>query len=140
VDAERIIATIVGWAKEQPTVQAVALVGSHARGTARADSDIDIVVLTTNPQAFRAETAWLKAISTRISKWQDEDYRGLWSRRLWLEENSAEIELGFTSLSWADVNPLTPGTRAVIADGCRILHDPIKLLDRLCTAVLDSEE
>jgi uncharacterized protein len=97
-------------------------------------------VLTTNPQAFRAETAWLKAISTRISKWQDEDYRGLWSRRLWLEENSAEIELGFTSLSWADVNPLTPGTRAVIADGCRILHDPIKLLDRLCTAVLDSEE
>lgn len=42
----RIIGKIVDWAKEQPTVQAVALVGSHARGTAQADSDIDIVVLT----------------------------------------------------------------------------------------------
>jgi uncharacterized protein len=139
MDAERIIGTIVGWAKEQPTVQAVALVGSHARGTARADSDIDLVVLTTNPQAFRAETAWLKAVSARIWKWQDEDYGQLWSRRLWLEQNSAEIELGFTLPSWADVNPLNPGTRAIIADGCRILHDPIKIPDRLCAAVLGSE-
>jgi uncharacterized protein len=137
MDAERLIATIVGWAKEQPTVQAVALVGSHARRTAGADSDIDIVGLTTNPQAFRADTAWLKAIGAEVSKWQDEDYGQLWSRRLWLKD-SAEIELGVTSPSWAAVNPLNPGTRAIIADGCRILHDPTKILNRLCAAVAGS--
>jgi uncharacterized protein len=135
MDEERIIETIVNWAKEQPTVQAVAVVGSYARGTARADSDLDVVVLTTNPQSFRAETAWLEAaIGAPVRRWQDEDYGQLWSRRLWLEQNSGEIELGFTSPSWAAVHPL-PGTGRVIADGCRILHDPRKILGRLCAAV-----
>jgi uncharacterized protein len=141
MDAERIIETIVNWAKEQPTVQAVAVVGSYARGTARPDSDLDVIVLTTNPQAFRAETAWLEAaVGTPVRRWQDEDYGQLWSRRLWLEQNNAEIELGFASPAWADVNPLDPGTRAIIEDGCRILHDPIKILDRLCAAVLGLEQ
>ena len=90
MNAERIIRTIVDWAKAERTIKAVALVGSHARGTARADSDIDLVLLTTNPQAFRADTTWLNnmgwdAIGARLWKWQDEDNGQLWSRRLWLE-------------------------------------------------------
>jgi hypothetical protein len=145
MNAERIIRTIVDWAKAERTIEAVALVGSHARGTARADSDIDLVLLTTNPQAFRADTTWLNnmgwdAIGARLWKWQDEDNGQLWSRRLWLERNLGEIELGFTSPSWAYLNPLDPGTRGVIADGCRILHDPTKILDRLCVAVAGSPQ
>jgi hypothetical protein len=31
-------------------------------GAARADSDIDLVLLATHPYAFRADTAWLDAI------------------------------------------------------------------------------
>jgi uncharacterized protein len=143
--AERVIETIVDWAKKQPTIQAVAVVGSHARGTARAGSDIDFVLITTHSQAFRAETAWIDtigwdAIGVRPRKWQDEDYGELWSRRLWLEQNSGEIELGFTSPSWAGVNPLDPGTLRVMADGCRILHDPRKILNRLCAAAAGSAQ
>jgi predicted nucleotidyltransferase len=52
MQAERILQIIVDWAKKQPTIQAVAVVGSHARGTARAESDIDLVLLATNPRAF----------------------------------------------------------------------------------------
>jgi uncharacterized protein len=141
MDADRIIEAIVNWAKAQPTIQAVALVGSYARATARVDSDLDVVLLTTTPQVFRAETAWLRgAIGAPVRKWQDEDYGRLWSRRLWLEQNDAEIELGFATPSWADVNPLDPGTRTVISDGCRILHDPFKMLDRLCAAVAAVEQ
>jgi len=73
---ERIIQIIADWAKAQPTVQAVALVGSHARGSADADSDIDLVMIVTNPRAFRAEAAWLdtigwNAVGDRPQKWQD---------------------------------------------------------------------
>jgi predicted nucleotidyltransferase len=50
--AQRIIQIVLEWAKAQPTIYAVALVGSHARGTARADSDIDLIVLTTDRSTF----------------------------------------------------------------------------------------
>jgi predicted nucleotidyltransferase len=53
MDAAPIIDAIVIWATAEPTIKALALVGSHARGTARADSDIDLVLLTTHPRAFR---------------------------------------------------------------------------------------
>jgi predicted nucleotidyltransferase len=100
------------------------LVGSHARGTARADSDIDLIVLTTDPQCFRADTAWLRAIdwnviAARPAEWQDEDYGVLWSRRMWLELNRDEVEIGFALPSWAEVKPIDPGTQRVITGGCR---------------------
>jgi Streptomycin adenylyltransferase len=140
MNAERIIQTIVDWAKAQPTIQAAAVVGSHARGTARADSDIDLVLITTDPNGIRADTAWVdaigwNAIGARPMKWEDEDYGGVWSRRLWLEQDRGEVEISFGLPSWADVNPLDPGTREVIADGCRILYDPNGLLRRLCAVV-----
>ena len=77
-------------------------------GTARPDSDIDLVLLTTDPHAFRADTAWLDAIDwttvgARPAKWQDEDYGLLWSRRLWLDQSGGEVEFGFAPPSWADV-------------------------------------
>lgn len=140
--AGRIVQVILEWARAQPKIRAVALVGSYARGTAQADSDIDLVVLTTDPEAFRAEAFWLDAIEwtsigDRPVKWQDEDYGLLWSRRLWFEGKRVELEIGFAPLSWAEVSPLDPGTRRVVADGCRILHDPEGLLSRLY-AVVDS--
>ena len=86
MQAERILQIILDWAKKQPTIQAVAVVGSHARGTARAESDIDLVLLVTNPRAFRADVAWLdaidwNAIGSRPIKWRDVDYGELWWRR-----------------------------------------------------------
>ncbi len=138
--AERMIQIITDWAKTQPVLRALALVGSHARGTERADSDIDFVALTTAPESFRNDAVWLEgidwnALGARPVKWQDEDYGRLWSRRIWLEGNAAEVEIGFALPSWASIDPLDSGTRRVIADGCRILYDPDKILDTLCTAI-----
>ena len=108
MDADRIIGVIVDWAKAQPAIEAVAVVGSYARGTARADSDIDLVLLTTRPREFRTDTAWLDAIhwsavGARPMRWEGENYGGLWSLRLWLEQDGGEIEFGFASPSWANV-------------------------------------
>jgi hypothetical protein len=110
-----IVQVVLVWAKAQPKIRAVALVGSHARGTARPDSDIDLMLLTTDPHGFRADTAWVEqidwhAIDTLPHKWQDEDYGVVWSRRIWLEADRGQVELTFAPLSWADVKLLDTGT------------------------------
>jgi len=140
MEAERIIQAIASWAAMQPTMRAVAVVGSHARRTARANSDIDLVLLTTIANELRQNTAWIFAIDwigsgVRPMKWKDENYGALWSRRVWLEQNAGEVEFGFAAPSWADVGPVDPGTRRVISGGCRILFDPDKLLGRLCNGI-----
>jgi hypothetical protein len=132
-----IVEVVLAWATTQPIIRAVALVGSRARGTARRDSDIDIALLTTDPDSFRADTTWVTqidwhAIGIRPQRWQDEQYGAAWSRRVWVSDWS--VELTFASLSWANADPIDAGTLSVISGGCRILHDPYALCARLCEA------
>jgi hypothetical protein len=47
---------------------------------------------------------------------------------LLLDYNGGEMEFGFASPAWAGVHPVDTGKRRVIAEGCRILHDPRGLL------------
>ena len=44
---------ITAYLQKQPTVSADYLFGSHAKGTARADSDVDIAVLFTTGLSFK---------------------------------------------------------------------------------------
>jgi hypothetical protein len=138
--AERIIKAALEWAKTHANIFAVALVGSYAREQARPESDIDLVILTSEPGWFHDVTTWCYAIDwatvgARPVNWQGESYGLLWSCRLWLEDNGGEIEFGFVPPAWADVHPVGAGTRQVITDGCRILHDPQGPLKRVCAAV-----
>jgi predicted nucleotidyltransferase len=137
---ELILQVVLAWARAQPKIRAVALVGSHARGSARPASDIDLVLLATEPDGFRVNTKWVEqidwhAIDARTRKWQDESYGAAWSRRVWLAPHDREIELTFVSLNWANANPINAGTRRVISEGCLILHDPDRVLVCLCRAV-----
>jgi hypothetical protein len=137
---ELILHLVLAWATARPKVRAVALVGSHARGTARTDSDIDLVVLATDAKRLQADTRWVTeidwgAIGTRPQRWRDEEYGAAWSRRIWLEPHYGQVELTFAPLSWATTDPIDEGTRRVISEGCRILHDPDALLRRICEAV-----
>ena len=52
--------TFIGWASAQEDMQAIALVGSYARGEAREDSDIDLVLLTDNPQKYLEDLRWIE--------------------------------------------------------------------------------
>jgi predicted nucleotidyltransferase len=56
--SEAFLAQVTAWAAAQRDIVAVALVGSHARGTARPGSDVDLVILTATPERFLADTAW----------------------------------------------------------------------------------
>jgi predicted nucleotidyltransferase len=138
VRVSAILNTVVDWAKSEMGIRGVALVGSHARGANRPDSDIDLVLLVDNPDRFRdrarvAEIDWSRA-GVHVQKLSDEEYGAVWSRRLWLEP-ACELELSFAPFSWADVSPVDDGTRLVVSGSCRILYDPDGLLARLISAV-----
>jgi hypothetical protein len=133
----------VKWAKTRDDIRAVALVGSHARGTAHEGSDIDLVLLVDAPAAFRAETAWIDAIGWASDaddlEWCDEDYGAVWSRRIRLG-SGPEVEISFAPLAWAAIAPLDAGTRQVVLEGCSILYDPDTRLEHLVETVKKGNE
>jgi uncharacterized protein len=142
-DGEWVMATITGWARTRNDIRGVALVGSHARGAARPDSDIDLVLLCEEPEVFRAPE-WITEINCLRSQvvrlgWKDEEYGAVWSRRVQLLPQ-VEIEFSFARLSWGAVTPVDPGTRRVVAGGCRALYDPDGLVERLIRAAAEQSE
>jgi predicted nucleotidyltransferase len=137
-----ILEEVTRWVSHRTDIDAAALVGSWARGAARADSDIDLMFLATNPAWFRQDDKWLNEIQwavvdAEIDDWKDRDYGVIWSRHVYLD-NETEIEFGFGFPSWASVNPVDAGTSRVVSDGYRILYDPEKLLSKLITKVKSS--
>ena len=85
----------VGWASDQADVQAIALVGSYARGAARDDSDIDLVILTNQPEKYLNDFGWTERVGT-VEKHQTEGYGKLTSVRIWYQ-NGPEVEYGITT-------------------------------------------
>jgi hypothetical protein len=89
------------------------------------------MLLVDEPELFERETDWLEEISmSKPERWDDEDYGAAWSRRVYLDDGS-ELEFTFSTPAWALTAPVDPGTFRVINDGCRILHDPDEIIERL---------
>jgi RimJ/RimL family protein N-acetyltransferase/predicted nucleotidyltransferase len=130
----RIIARVVEWAEQRPDLRAVALVGSQARNTATSDSDVDLILLSTQPQAYVQDDSFLRALSAKPLLTRE--WGVVTERRVELE--GMEVELNFAPLSWAALAPIDLGTRRVVLDGLRILHDPDRLLEDLRCACLEA--
>jgi len=114
-------ARVRAWAASRPDILAVALVGSHARGTARADSDIDLVILTAQPsEAYLQDTAWARHFG-EITRIQVEDWGKVTSLRVWYARG-VEVEFGTTGPDWGTL-PLDEGTAQVMAGGMKVLYE-----------------
>jgi Nucleotidyltransferase domain len=132
---EQILSPVAAWARSRSDILGLAVVGSWARGTARPGSDIDLILLAPEAQAFRYDESWLAEIGWRdwrIAGWHDADYGAVWSRHVRLEP-PCEIEFSFCLPTWAATDPPDPGTIRVVAGGCRILFDKARLLEKLLT-------
>ena len=140
---EQLVQLMTQWASGHQFILAAALVGSQARGTAHAKSDIDLMFLTKQPLLFRTSTDWLREINWgdhQIESWQDKEYGAVWSRHLYLYADNigrAEIELSFGQPDWAAIISLDPGTQRVVREGCRVLYDPEERLTKLVRFVSD---
>lgn len=117
-----------GWAGVQPDIQAVGLVGSHARSAATDTSDIDLVVIARQPERYLHDTAWTHHFGP-VQRQQVEHYGHLTSLRVWYGDGR-EVEYGLTDERWAAL-PLDAGTRQVIAGGLRVLFERGPLLSVL---------
>jgi RimJ/RimL family protein N-acetyltransferase len=106
-------------------VRALGLVGSHARGAARADSDVDLVVLA--DEAVDVEALGGRLVRTR-------PWGALTEHRV-ASDDGLDVEVGVAPTSWAALDPLDDGTTRVAREGLRVLHDPDGLLGALVAAV-----
>jgi len=133
---DHILAPVVAWARSRSDILGLAVTGSWARGTARQDSDIDLIVLVSGPQAFRYDETWLAEIpwhQGRIVGWHDADYGTVWSRHVRMEP-PCEVEFTFCGQAWAATDPVDPGTASVVANGLRVLLDKARLFENLLAA------
>ncbi len=126
--------SVAGWAAARPDVVAVGLAGSWARGAARADSDVDLVVLTDVPERWIGADDWIAAaVGQDVTPVRTQAWGVLTERRVRLT-SGLEVELGIVPRQWAD-EPVDDGTARVVRDGFRVLHDPRGVLSGLLAAL-----
>lgn len=121
----RFLNEFVEWAEMQPDIQAVALVGSHARNAATESSDVDLVVITRQPDEYLCRTEWAQRFG-QVLHHHIENYGLLISLRVWYADGP-EVEYGLTDERWSAL-PLDKGTQRVITDGMRILFERTPIL------------
>lgn len=132
IKVDNLLSTIVAWATDRPDILGVALVGSYAHGTARQDSDVDLVIVTQNPATYIEDRAWIEQFGTVLSC-EHEDWGLVQSLRV-VYDNGLEVEFGLTSIAWPSP-PIDDGTARVIRDGMRVLLDKTGLLAQAMTAI-----
>lgn len=124
-EVEEVVARATGWVRQEATVRALALVGSWARGAATMESDVDLVLVCEAPEPLLARDGWWSFLGggdlARAQRW------GILTERRIRLPSGLEVELGVAPLAWTHL-PLDAGTRRVLGDGARILHDPAGLL------------
>jgi predicted nucleotidyltransferase len=132
-EAAAVVRRVVRWATLRPDVRAVGLAGSRARGDPRPDSDVDLVLLVDDPQAYLDAVGPVGPLGGGVVDLRTRWWGPLLERRFRLP-SGLEVELGFAPVHWAAV-PVDAGTRRVVADAFVVLHDPSGLLGRLVREV-----
>ncbi|MCL3860653.1 nucleotidyltransferase domain-containing protein [Actinotalea sp. K2] len=128
LEVERLLADLAGWATSRDDIEAIALVGSCARGQAHEVSDVDVVILTPAFSDLAADETWFTSLRPESDLVRCATWGPVLERRFRLTSGLL-VELGLTSPSWAGLS-LDPGTHRVLGDGHRIVHDPHGLLAR----------
>jgi predicted nucleotidyltransferase len=133
---DALLASIVAWAERRPDVVALALVGSHARGTAGPGSDVDVVIVAESADPYLEDDEWPRAFG-ELETLHDEDYGLVRSRRA-TYRGGLEIEWGLADRRWLRVPP-DPGTADVVAAGTKVLYDPSGALAALVRASMSRD-
>jgi uncharacterized protein len=130
---DEVLRAALALARTEPCVYAIALVGSCARGTPGPDSDVDLVVLSTEPDDLCRRGDWLTHFGS-VTLVGQRQFGDVTERRL-RRGDGVDIEIGLAPLSWADTNPVDAGTARVVREGFSIVFDPHGTLAELVEVV-----
>ena len=133
MDLDAFLGKVTGWAAAQSDVVGVALVGSHARGAATPESDVDVMILTTNVDKYFQSEVWASLFG-EVEKTEVEHWGVVETLRCFYGAG-LELEFNFAPPSWAGV-PVDAGTRRVVSDGMQILFDPRDILGTIQRTIL----
>ena len=125
-DISALLDRVTEWATGHVDVSAVALVGSHARGSAGPESDVDLVILCKRPDVLSGNKNWAHRFGA-IDSCSEEHYGALRSLRIHYRAG-LEVEFGITEPGWARL-PLDDGSMQVLSNGVRVLYDEDGLLN-----------
>lgn len=128
-EVAQILVAVRDWAVHRPDVRAVALAGSWAHGDATMASDVDIVALCADPEAYFGDLEWTEPLGN-LRFLEARQWGPLTELRFDLP-SGLEIDFGVAPLSWAATSPPDEGTCEVVDAGIAILHDPDRLLKQL---------
>lgn len=132
-EIEPLLAHVGRWAQGRPDLVAVALVGSRARGTARIDSDLDLVFLSRDPDLYTQSEDWAHELGA--GEIGASARRGVLLEQRLRMASGLELDVGIGPPRWASVAPLDDGTKRVASQGLRIVYDPEGVLAGLQRAV-----
>ena len=130
---ENFIVRFTNWVETQNDIDGAILVGSYAHGTARADSDLDLVIITNHPNKYLEQNDWINELGN-VTTVKDEDFGMVQVKRVFFEDG-LEVEFGFTTPEWLNVNPIDPGTQRVLADGYKIFNDKAAVFAAIKTII-----
>ncbi len=125
--SDQFIAKFIDWVTTQSHIEAVALVGSYANGTASEESDIDLILLVPDPEKLIDDIKWVYQFGV-VSDNQIEHYGKVTSIRVWYS-NGPEVEFGIAYPTWAS-SPLDNGTQQVIDNGMKVLFERKPILSK----------
>jgi len=118
---ENFLERFAVWAASQSSIEAAALVGSWARGGARPDSDVDLVVVAAAPDQYLRDQSWVSHFGEPV-RVAVEDWGRVQSLRVHYRAGP-EIEFGWTTDAWIATDPIDVGTTDVIRNGLQVLLD-----------------
>lgn len=115
------------WGAERGSIYAIGIVGSYARNEARADSDIDVVIVDQQPNQLLEDHSWAGRFG-KLMSFRKEQYGLVTSLRCWYDPGP-EIEFGIAGESWF-TPPIDQGTAEVMRNGVMVIYDPLQELQK----------
>jgi predicted nucleotidyltransferase len=119
---DEVLHAALALARTEPSVHAIALVGSCARGTPGPESDVDLVILSTDPDDLCQRGDWVSHFGS-VTLVGQRQFGDVTERRL-RRGDGVDIEIGLAPLSWAETHPVDAGTARVVREGFSIVFDP----------------
>lgn len=125
---EEFISKLKEYAENTSHIESVLIVGSYARETNKENSDLDIVIITSNKSDMIINQDFTQEFG-EVCKQQTEYYGACTSIRVWYSDGK-EVEFGIVEPSWVTI-PLDTGTYQVLSDGYKLIVDKKRYFENL---------